>query len=109
MKPRHTHIVGKALAVVRPRFRLDLHDSRRFDDWEDPMHGQRAPDFAVRLHGDGHIEGDRTVQACCDADRLDLARVGIRPGPGRLCTPYARRPGVIDEAVRLSRGQARAG
>ena len=169
MKSRHTHIVRKALAVVRPRFRLDLHggvhgiphwtrvwfhgralaasldvdpavlawfaflhDSQRFDDWEDPMHGQRAADFAVRLrrdgvideldapnferlceamrlHSDGHVEGDRTVQACWDADRLDLARVGIWPKPGRLCTPYARRPGVIDEAVRLARGQARAG
>jgi uncharacterized protein len=30
------------------------------------------------------------VQACWDADRLDLGRVGIAPAPERLCTAAAR-------------------
>jgi len=90
VKPRHVLIVRKALAVVRPRFRLDLHggmhgiphwtrvwfhgralaasldvdpavlacfaflhDSQRVDDGFDPMHGQRAADFAVHLRREG--------------------------------------------------------
>jgi uncharacterized protein len=45
---------------------------------------------ACRLHTDGHTEGDPTLQACWDADRLDLGRVGITPKPHRLCTEAAR-------------------
>lgn len=30
--------------------------------------------------------GDPTIDACFDADRLDLGRVGIIPDPGRLAT-----------------------
>jgi uncharacterized protein len=45
---------------------------------------------ACRLHTDGHTEGDPTLQACWDADRLDLGRVGITPKPHRLCTDAAR-------------------
>jgi len=164
---RSTRIVHKALAAVRPQFRLDLtggvhglphwsrvwchgralaaaldldpavlawfaylHDSqRRNDDW-DPQHGKRAADFAVRLrrdgvideldaagferlceamrlHSDGHTTGDTTVLACWDSDRLDLARVGIRPQADRLCTPHARSARVISEAVRMAEGRPR--
>lgn len=169
MPPAHPHLIHKALAVVRPQFRLDLqggihgiphwtrvwvhgraiaasldvnpavlawfaflHDSQRFSDGADPEHGQRAADFAVRLrresviteldapaferlceamrlHSHGHTEGDPTLRACWDADRLDLARVGIWPKPGKLCTDHARRPEVIEAAVRLSQGVARRG
>jgi uncharacterized protein len=161
-------IVHKALAVVRPQFRLHfeggihglphwsrvwchgralaasldvdpavlawfayLHDSQRHNDDRDPEHGSRAADFAVRLrrdgviveldapaferlceamllHSDGHTTGDATVRACWDSDRLDLARVGIRPRPDRLCTPYARQGHVIRSAVRMAEGRARA-
>jgi uncharacterized protein len=167
MRQRCKHIIHKALAVVRPQFRLHfaggihglphwsrvwfhgralaaaadvdpavlawfafLHDSQRHNDGHDPRNGHRAADFAVRLkqegvitelepaaferlcesmrlHSDGHIEGDATLRAYWDADRLDLGRVGIRPHPARLCTPYAQRGYVIRVAVRMSKGQAR--
>ena len=167
MEQRCTKIVHKALAVVRPQFRLHfeggihglphwsrvwfhgralaasldidpavlawfayLHDSQRFNDARDPAHGSRAADFAVRLrrervidelndrafeclceamrlHSDGHTTGDPTVLACWDADRLDLARVGIQPEPQRLCTRAARDASTIGAAVRMAEGLAR--
>jgi uncharacterized protein len=167
MRERCTHIVHKALAVVRPQFRLDfadgihglphwsrvwfhgralatsldvdpavpawfafLHDSQRYNDGRDPAHGARAADFAVRLrrqgvideldhsaferlceamrlHSDGHTTGDATVLACWDADRLDLARVGIQPEPRRLCTDAAREATTIGAAVRMAEGFSR--
>ena len=45
---------------------------------------------ACRLHSDGLTVGRPTVQACWDADRLDLGRVGNQPLPQRLCTDAAR-------------------
>ena len=45
---------------------------------------------ACRLHTDGLIDGDITLQTCWDADRLDLGRVGITPEPDLLCTDAAR-------------------
>ena len=41
--------------------------------------------YACVHHTDGLTEGDVSVQACWDADRLDWGRVGIRPAPLRLC------------------------
>lgn len=102
-----------------------LHDSRRFDDGDDPDHGPRAADFAlalwregtideldrrgfallaeaIRWHSRGGIEGEPALLACWDADRLDLARVGIRPRPDKLGTAPARRPEVIEAANRLA-------
>lgn len=162
MAGRCTRIVHKALAVVRPKFRLHfvggihglphwsrvwfhgrglatlldvdpavpawfafLHDSQRHNDGRDPEHGARAADFAVRLrrqgvideldapaferlceamrlHSDGHTTGDAAVLACWDADRLDLARVGIQPQPQRLCTGAARDASTIGAAVRMA-------
>lgn len=88
-----------------------FHDSRRVNQFRDDGHGERGGDFAAslrgtlvhldddrfellfeacRLHTDGYTEGDPTLQACWDADRLDLARVGIMPKPHRLCTDAAR-------------------
>ena len=88
-----------------------FHDSRRLNQFRDDGHGLRAGEFArslrgtlihlddvrfdllfqaCRLHTDGLAEGDPTLQACWDADRLDLARVGIMPKPDRLCTDTAR-------------------
>lgn len=88
-----------------------LHDARRRDEWTDPEHGARSATLvrelgaawlgisrdeedllahACRHHSDGLVEGEATVQACWDADRLDLARVGIAPAPHRLCTDAAR-------------------
>ena len=56
---------------------------------------------ACDLHTDGLTEADPTVQACWDADRLDLFRVGIRPRPDRLCTDAGR--GLIDWATQRAR------
>jgi uncharacterized protein len=88
-----------------------FHDARRFSEHRDPGHGLRGAELAAnlrgslvhlddhrfqllhdacRLHTDGLIEGDPTMQVCWDADRLDLGRVGIRPDPHRLCTDAAR-------------------
>ena len=98
-----------------------LHDSRRENEYEDPEHGPRAAELAGELHAvrifrcdaaelsllkiacHGHTHErthpDVTVQTCWDADRLDLARVGITPDPRYLCTEFARRPEVIAAAV----------
>lgn len=160
-------IIRKALAAVRPVFRLNfqdgvhgvahwsrvwfhgrriaktldvnpaivawfayLHDSQRHNDHRDPLHGHRAADFALhlrrdgllvelndpefeqlceamRLHSDGHVEGEPAIRACWDADRLDLGRVGIDPDPALLCTPAAKRPAVIEEANRMAAGIAK--
>lgn len=108
-----------------------LHDSQRHNDHRDPQHGRRAADFAVRLrhdgviceltdrdfeylceamrlHSDGHTVGEPTILACWDADRLDLARVGIDPVPSRLCTEPARDMQTIRAAIRLAVGARRA-
>ena len=103
-----------------------LHDSRRENENHDPEHGRRAAvraeelrgtwfelnddDMellleACRYHSDGLIEAHPTVQACWDADRLDLGRVGIRPDPRFLCTKYARRLEVLEASyLRSTRG-----
>jgi uncharacterized protein len=100
-----------------------LHDSRRRDDGRDRHHGARAADYVLQLnrevlrldrpgleqlayacrhHSDGLMEADVTVQTCWDADRLDLARVGIRPSPQHLCTAAARDPVMLERAIRRS-------
>lgn len=163
---RCRRIVHAALAIVRPRFALDLHgihglphwsrvcrhgrflagelgldpalttwfaflhDACRRDDGEDPRHGPRAADLALRLrrtgsigeldrrgfallveairwHSRGGRVGEPALLACWDADRLDLARVGIRPDPRRLATEPARRPEVIEAAVRRALARPR--
>lgn len=106
---RVAETTGADLEVVR-LFSL-FHDSRRINEYQDDDHGLRGGEFAYsrrgslvhlddarfdllfeacRLHTDGHTEGEITLQACWDADRLDLGRVGIRPRPERLCTDAAR-------------------
>lgn len=88
-----------------------FHDSRRVNEYRDKGHGRRGAELAkslrgtlvhldddrfdklfeaCRLHTDGLTTGDPTSQACWDADRLDLGRVGIAPVPDRLCTVAAR-------------------
>jgi len=100
---------GADLEVVK-LFAL-FHDSRRVNEHRDHGHGLRGGEFArtlrgelvhlddprfdllyeaCRLHTDGLVEGDPTLQACWDADRLDLGRVGIFPRASLLCTNAAR-------------------
>ena len=57
---------------------------------------------AAAHHSDGLIVDDLTIKTCLNADRLDLHRVGIRPGPKCLCTPEATDPAVIKWAVNQS-------
>ena len=101
-----------------------LHDSCRESDGRDPEHGPRAARFACRIRtrhihlDDGefslliaaieghtflHDHGDVTVRTCWDADRLDLARVGIDPDPARLCTTAARDRDTIARASENAR------
>lgn len=85
-----------------------LHDFCREDDGDDLQHGPRAADFidtvrdtllkdvsdkdirllkdACRLHTVVDRTGNPTIDACFDADRLDLGRVGIVPDPARMAT-----------------------
>lgn len=41
---------------------------------------------ACELHTVCHRTGNPTIDACFDADRLDLMRVGIIPNPKRMAT-----------------------
>lgn len=93
-----------------------FHDSMRLNDYRDPRHGARAAALARQLRGDpydlddartdllefalvehdnGRISDDPTVGACWDADRLQLWRIGVRPGPALLSTQAAKKPGRI--------------
>ena len=96
-----------------------IHDSKRKNENHDPDHGRRAAEYArmmqgvwfrletaelellcnaCLLHSDGLTRADLTVQACWDADRLDLGRVGIKPDPRYLCTSHAKQAHVIEAA-----------
>lgn len=89
-----------------------FHDARRVNEDRDDGHGLRGAEFAFslrgelihldderfdllfeacRLHTMGLTTGDVTLQACWDADRLDLGRVGVTPRAERLCTAAGRR------------------
>ena len=97
-----------------------LHDIERVNDNGDPEHGTRAAqlvdnirhtllDFlddveirqlkeACALHTTTWRTEDATVNACFDADRLDLLRVGITPDPGMMATLAGR---ILAEKMRL--------
>jgi uncharacterized protein len=97
-----------------------FHDAKRFNEGRDPDHGRRGADYVKALrasnvlnlsdedfdllytactyHTDGLTEHDVTVQACWDADRLDLNRVGILPVASRLCTSAAKSPELLSWA-----------
>lgn len=84
------------------------HDACRLNDGHDVRHGARAAEWikklrntylkdisdedfellrkACELHTITHKTGNPTIDACFDADRLDLWRVGITPDPKRLAT-----------------------
>ena len=88
-----------------------FHDSMRFNDSFDPMHGPRAAVLARELRGgafdlgneemdllaftceehtNGGLSEEPTVGVCWDADRLNLWRVGFEPDPRFLSTEAAR-------------------
>lgn len=87
-----------------------FHDSCRWGEGHDPQHGERGGNLArflrgtlvhldddrfallyeaCRLHTNGQTQADVSIQACWDADRLDLGRVGTRPNPRYLCSTAA--------------------
>ena len=99
--------VGADLLVVE--LFAFLHDSQRFDEYEDRLHGERAAEYAaslnhrffdlpdtgldklmsaIRFHSNGEVHQCSTIQTCWDADRLDLGRVGIKPS-ARYLSPIA--------------------
>ncbi len=101
-----------------------FHDSQRINQGWDEGHGARGAELARTLRGSlldlsdkefdllymacrdhtgGRTEADITIQVCWDADRLDLARVGIDPDPQFLCTPAAKDPVLIHWANRRAR------
>jgi uncharacterized protein len=45
---------------------------------------------ACYLHTTTHHTGDPTIDACFDADRLDLGRVSITPDPTKMATEKGR-------------------
>ena len=92
---RCTRIVHKALAEVRPQFRLqDRHRVRGVPHWNRVcFHGR---------HLAGSMDVDPALRVCWDADRLDLWRVGLEPDPALLCTAHARKPEVLTRANRMA-------
>lgn len=101
---------GGNLVVVR-LFAL-LHDAVRWNDGRDADHGARGAALARSLHGrtfqlpdedlarlleacqdHTHVRHhpDPTIQACWDADRLDLGRVGTIPDPEFMGPEAGRR------------------
>lgn len=99
-----------------------FHDSQRRNENWDENHGGRGAQLALRLrhlcpvtadefallvaacslHTSCHDHGNITIQACFDADRLDLGRVGNIPDPRYLCTPMAKTPDMLDWAYAQS-------
>jgi uncharacterized protein len=98
---------GAIVPVVR-LFAL-FHDSCRENEGHDPDHGKRGAELAKKLYGSWyqlsdehfalleyacvwHTEGrhhtDPTIATCWDADRLDLARVGLIPDPSFMSTTF---------------------
>ena len=97
-------LVVKAFAYV--------HDVERENDGYDLLHGPRAAALvdnirdtelaflnddevrqlkeACELHTTTLRTEDATVNACFDADRLDLGRVGITPNPDKMATVQGR-------------------
>ncbi len=114
---------GLCIAATLPGANLDVvelfavfHDARRKNESIDAGHGRRGAelakslrgaffelsdeefallDMACRYHTDGRTDGDVTVQACWDADRLDLGRADIQPDPRHLCTAAAKDPALM--------------
>ena len=89
-----------------------IHDVERVNENDDPQHGPRAAMLvdeirntelaflndqeiqqlkdACRLHTSTWRTEDATVNACFDADRLELGRVGITPNPNKMATVAGR-------------------
>lgn len=89
-----------------------FHDTQRLTDGQEFDHGARAAfyvdtlresllapltkeqiqklKYACLIHTKARRLNDPTLQVCCDADRLDLMRFGIKPNPDLLFTVSAK-------------------
>jgi uncharacterized protein len=123
---------GLNLCSALPEARADVvvlfalfHDSCRWNEHRDPEHGERAALLAeayfqrgrlpldasgldllteaCRGHDQGRVSSDATIGVCWDADRLDLARVGILPSVRFLSTEAAKKPDLLERCVNASR------
>ncbi len=93
-----------------------FHDACRHNQARDFGHGARAARLAEELlsnhslvspeqlelllkacreHTNGRTKADISIQICWDSDRLDLARVGIKPHPRKLCTRTAKKTSIL--------------
>jgi uncharacterized protein len=96
-----------------------LHDSRREHEGWDNTHGARGAACAASLRGvlldlsdehfgllhhaciwrtHGRLSDEPTIETCWDADRLDLRRVGTRPGARFMSTEAG--PALVARAER---------
>ncbi len=102
-----------------------FHDACRESEYSDPEHGHRAAELAQRYqhmgalrldpagleilveacrgHNQGRVSKDATCGVCWDADRLDLARVGIVPSSRFLSTAPARERDFLARCIESSR------
>ncbi|MBU3979267.1 hypothetical protein KJ980_06065 [Patescibacteria group bacterium] len=101
-----------------------MHDSRREDEYDDPLHGFHAAKYVLDLyeknllgisrqqletlmyacehHSNQTAKSDNiTIQICWDSDRLDIWRLGIEPDPKYFYTGLAKQPETILYAKRL--------
>lgn len=118
--PSHWDMVGLTAAIllsanghnpVIGHLFGSLHDCCREDDYGDPKHGERAAQFcttirdslplndadfaglyyACSVHNSGLTATEGSIVGClCDADRIDLGRVGFSVNPIFLSTRHAR-------------------
>ncbi len=100
-----------------------IHDCRRWNEFEDPLHGQRAAEFcdslkdrwfalddtdlrllrtACRYHTSENFHPNATIQACWDADRLDLGRIGITLGRERFGDYLEQHEDLVQAAIARS-------
>jgi uncharacterized protein len=99
-----------------------FHDSRRFNDGEDPEHGLRGADFfrefdkiihipneqkeiiyeACKVHNYLKQSDDLSVGLCLDSDRLDLWRVGIEPNDDYLHLDLSKTDEMKDITLNLT-------
>lgn len=122
----HARAISHALGIspIVPVLFALVHDFKRIDDSSDPWHGPRAAQFvkanrarlfsfltesdwlilqeACEKHSDRLISDNPILQACWDADRLDLNRIGKTPDPKFMGSAFAKRPEVIRYAAELT-------
>lgn len=99
-----------------------LHDCCRENEKQDPNHGRRAAQFAIKHrdlieldddefkllfaalagHADDGVSTDPTIGAAWDGDRLQLARVGIMPNKDQLSTDVAKEDEFFNWANKLN-------